>query len=360
MRGRLLASRRGTIDINVLTTPYTSMGEPEARDLVARIYGIAGTPTRLPTEKDDTFRVDTATGRRLLLKVANPAEDPCRIEFQTGLMHHVAHVDPLLPVPAVLRSRRNLLWEEIRDAVGQNRQVWLMSFLAGTPLESTETTSDERADIGKMLARLRLAAADFAHPAGSRVLAWDSRHLLELADLLEVVADRRRRAILTAGFDRIRGLRCRIRALRTQVLHNDFNHSNVLVERGAPGFVTGIVDFGDAVRTAVAIDVAIALLDQLPRGAARDPTEDLFLAARDVLRGYLSVADLNGEELELIPHLIMARLMARALITTWRASLFPGNATYILRNTRQAWPLLEWFLEHSVDYVSSVLTRNGK
>src|SRR5690606_2961075 len=138
---------------------------------------------------------------------------------------------------------------------------------------------------------------------------------------------------------------------RFQVLHNDFSRSNIVVDHDSPHFVTGIIDFGDAVRTAIAIDVSTALLNQLP--SFNRP--DLFMEGRDLLRGYLRIADLQEEELLLIPHLVMARVIARALLTTWRAAKFPENQTYILRNTGQGWAQMEWFLERSIDEVSEQL-----
>ena len=122
------------------------------------------------------------------------------------------------------------------------------------------------------------------------------------------------------------------------------------------GFLTGVIDFGDAVRTAVAIDVSTALVNQLPRDAAENPVEDLFAAGRDVLRGYLRYADLTDEEMALVPHLVMARAVARALITIRRAELFPHNTTYILRNTEQGWAQLEWFLARDPEEISRTFT----
>jgi Ser/Thr protein kinase RdoA (MazF antagonist) len=69
------------------------------------------------------------------------------------------------------------------------------------------------------------------------------------------------------------------------------------------------------------------------------------------------VADLTDEELSLIPHLVMGRIVARTLLTIWRASLFPENSTYILRNTEQGWSQLNWFLSRSADEVSGQLQR---
>lgn len=151
----------------------------------------------------------------------------------------------------------------------------------------------------------------------------------------------------------------RIAGLRTQVLHNDFSKSNIIVDHDHPEFVTGIIDFGDAVETAVAIDVATALLNQLPRDLATRPVDDPFAEGRDLLRGYLQIADLTTEELQLIPHLVMGRVIARALITLWRAELFPDNAAYILRNTEPGWAQLDWFLARSVEEVSETLVNHA-
>jgi Ser/Thr protein kinase RdoA (MazF antagonist) len=231
----------------------------------------------------------------------------------------------------------------------------LMSYLEGTPLDSTGSSASEREQVGLALARLRLATAGFSHPAENRILAWDVSHLSRMEGMLARVENREQARKLSMAFDRFRTLEPRFQGLRRQVLHNDFSKSNILVDHDLPSFVTGIIDFGDAVRTAIAVDVSTALLNQLPRDAAVNPVDDLFAEGRDLLRGYLSVADLTREELLLIPHLTMGRVIARALISLWRARLFPENATYILRNTEPGWAQLDWFLARSIDEVSNAL-----
>jgi hypothetical protein len=51
----------------------------------------------------------------------------------------------------------------------------------------------------------------------------------------------------------------------------------------------------------------------------------------------------------------MARVVARALLTNWRARIMPDNATYILRNTQQGWNQLAWFLSRTPAAVSAAL-----
>jgi Ser/Thr protein kinase RdoA (MazF antagonist) len=189
------------------------------------------------------------------------------------------------------------------------------------------------------------------------VVAWDVQHLPALRPLLASIPDPGRRAQLARGLDRFALIEDQVAGLRRQVLHNDFNKSNLLADPDRPGVLTGVIDFGDATRTAIAIDVATALLNQLPRvtGPAR-LSGDIFGDGRDVLRGYLSRADLTPGELRLIPHLVMARVVARALISTHQATQFPGNAAYLLRNTEPGWAQLAWFLDHSMAEVTECLT----
>ena len=109
--------------------------------------------------------------------------------------------------------------------------------------------------------------------------------------MLDSVADDGHAALLRAGIERyMTEVAPRVPGLRRQVLHNDFSTSNIMVDHDDPSFVTGIIDFGDTVRTAIAIDVSTALLNQLPR----DATDDMFAAGRDLLRGYLRSAELDG------------------------------------------------------------------
>lgn len=335
-----------------LGAAYATMGAAEAAELLLRLYSIHGALTKMATEKDDTFRVDACAGR-FVLKVANPSEDPSHLDFEITLLGHVAGADGSLPVPHVVPDRSGRACSEIRDSAGQVRWVRLLTYLDGAPWDRQPSSPAQREQVGEALAALRFATAAFHHPAEGRMLAWDARQVLGLGSLLEDITHPERRRRLAEGLERIAELQSRILALPTQVLHNDFNKSNLLVDPDAPSFLTGILDFGDSVRTAIAVDVATALLNQLT--AATDAETDIFRDARDVLRGYLRRAPLSKEELALVPHLVMARVIARALITTHRARLFPGNATYILRNTPPGWVQLDWFLRRSVDEVSEVL-----
>lgn len=341
------ASNKG---LGGLSGSHVRMTQDRALAVLQDHYGLKGALTRFDTEKDDTFRVRTAT-QSFVLKIANPDEPFEEIDFQNGLLTHVGIQNPDLPVPRLLPASNGRDMSVMTDIDGSKRHVRLLTFLEGTPLDQTQSSPRERVEIGKILAHLRLASEGFSHPGAERCYPWDVQHLLRQEQLLSEVQDAGQRAALEQGLNRFRALEARVRACRQQVLHNDFSKSNIVVDHDNPAFVTGIIDFGDAVKTAIAIDVATALLNQLPE----TPHDDLFHRGRDVLQGYLEVTELTDEELALIPHLVMARVVVRALLTLWRARLFPENQTYILRNTEQGWHQLDWFLSRSPEEVSGTL-----
>lgn len=310
-----------------LDADHVVMSGAEAIRLGEALWGLEfPVAERLATEQDDTFRI----GSEYVLKVSNPAQRADEIDFECRAMVHAGARG--VPTPRLVRGP-----EPIVDESGQERVARLMTFVRGTPLDSTGASAAERERVGETLAALRLALADFEHPAQSRRCAWDITHLPDLRPLLDD-----RPSVLRAAFERyMTAVAPHVAGLRRQVLHNDFSRSNLMVDHDDPAFVTGVLDFGDTVHTAIAIDVSTALLNQLPR----EPTDDLLADGRDVLRGYLRLADLEPLELELLPGLVMGRVIARALITLHRAEKMPHNRTYILRNTEPGWAQLEWFLE---------------
>ena len=335
-----------------LNAPHVVMGEVEATSVCADQWGRPGTATRLATEKDDSFVIDTGT-TKYVLKVSNPAEDPHEVDFEVQLMQHVAESNDV-PLPRLFPNRDGQLLVTIDDDAGQHRQARLMSFIPGTPLDATDSSPTERAAVGRTLGALRHATSTFSHPAQDRVVAWDVQHLLDLRPLLEAVDDAAQRDVLEKGLERFEATAAALPMLRRQVLHNDFNRSNLIVDHADPDFVRGVLDFADSVYTAIAVDVATALLNQLPRQGLTEQA-DAFAEGRDLLIGYLEVAELTEAELQTIPFLVMGRVITRALISLYRAALVPANATYVLRNTAQGWAQLRWFDAHSDDYLAETL-----
>ncbi|MFX5660644.1 phosphotransferase, partial [Acinetobacter baumannii] len=78
-------------------------------------------------------------------------------------------------------------------------------------------------------ARLDLALAGFRHPAENHDLLWDLKRADRVRGLLAEIPDAERRALPERALDRfVAHVLPVLPALRTQVIHNDFNPHNVL------------------------------------------------------------------------------------------------------------------------------------
>jgi hydroxylysine kinase len=349
------AAALDTLLASSLSVSFARLDTADAIAITRRVYGIDGAATRFSTEKDDTFRIDASDGARYVLKISNPGETTEELDLQVAAMRHVAVVAPGLPVPRVLPGIDGQLVVPLTSPTQPHRTVRLYSYVEGMPLDALHPSAHNRYEIGEVLAQLRLAMAGFHHPHEHRVLAWDVKHLASLTGLQAHIADPLHRSLIDQAFARFAAIEPALRCCPTQVVHNDFNRSNIVANPGGPNFVSGIIDFGDTVHTAIAIDVATAVMNQFPLDFDANGPRDLFVEARDLLRGYLAHAQLSADELRLIPHLAMARVAARALLTSWRAILFPENEAYILRFTRPGWEHLRWFMQRNHDAVSNAL-----
>ena len=117
--------------------------------------------------------------------------------------------------------------------------------------------------------------------------------------------------------------------LRWQVVHGDLNPHNILADPAGPDRVTGILDFGDMVRTPLVCDLAIAASYRIDPAHPLDSLSD-FAAA------WHATDPLTGAERALLPDLVAARMVTTVAITARRAARYPANAAYILRNVPSA------------------------
>jgi Ser/Thr protein kinase RdoA (MazF antagonist) len=213
-------------------------------------------------------------------------------------------------------------------------------------LHRTTTTPLQRGNIGRCLASLGLVLRDFAHKAADHDLLWDIKNAMRLRSLLPSTTDGALRAFCESHLDLFeQEVESILPTLRAQVIHNDFNPHNVLVNGSDPDEITGILDFGDMVRTPLILDVAIAAsyLTSV-EGEALNNVSD-FLAA------YHGVSPIEPREIDILFDLVVTRLVTTVAITNWRAARYPENSAYILRNNQPARDGLARFATLSRDKV---------
>jgi hydroxylysine kinase len=319
-----------------LLAGQSQLADSAVLELLEESYGLNGVLVRIPTEKDETFRLRDGE-ETYLVKVSPPDEDPVIVQLQTACMEYLERTAPELPVQRLVRSLGGDPQVLIPAPVGPfDRVLRVMRFLPGDLLASHEASAAQLQLVGSSLARLGLALQDFDHPRADRMLLWDLKHFHRMRPLLEHVDAKEQRSLAEDIFDQFdEKVVPLLDTLTSQIVHGDFSPFNVLVNPRRPDYVSGIIDFGDVVRTAVIFDISVTMANLL--GA--DPGSP-WEHALHVMDGYQSIRPLPDRELEALIISAQARLLLRALITQWRASQFPQRRDYLLSHSKPDWDRL--------------------
>ena len=334
----------------LLAAPSPALSSEAAERVARDHFGVVGSATALDSERDQNFHIRTLHGPGYVLKIANPLESPEVTDFQTQALLHIAASDADLPVPRVCSTSDGATQTRIDIGSHQQSTVRLLTYLSGVPTSACNSTPRLRADLGACLARLGKALFDFSHPSANHPLLWNLSSAAGLIDLVEHIPSADHRSLVTRRIQHFeRAVLPLLSALRWQVIYNDLNPGNVLLDPRDPERVTGIIDFGDMVYSPLVADVAVAAAYQLRH------TPDPFDAAAQLACAYHRVVPLEQREIDLLFDLIATRLALAVIITAWRASLYPHNRRYILRNAGSHCDFLKRFEQMSGDDVRNRL-----
>ena len=319
---------------DLMTTQAPNVSPAEALEIADRVYGLKGTLKRLNGERDANFLIQSSGGA-FVLKFINPAEDPDVIGFQTQALLHIERHGAHLPVPRVLPARSG----EVEPTVLVSEQpltLRTVSYLDGISQNLGTPSVALMHELGTSLAEINLALNDFQHPAAYRDLLWDVGHAERIRPYLDNL-DVDQLPLVRALLDSYEtSVKPRLAKLRAQVIHNDLNPHNVMLDCETASRVAAIIDFGDALHAPLINELGTALSYQIDADAT-DPLWQIkaFVAA------YHARIPLQREELAVLGELIAMRMAMAITIAQWRASLYPENRTYVLRNLRTTWRNLQ-------------------
>ena len=318
----------------LMTTQAPNVSPAEALEIADRVYGLKGTLKLLNGERDANFLIRSSCGA-FVLKFINPAEDPGVISFQTQALLHIERHGAHLPVPRVLPA----LSGEVEPKVLVSEQTLTLrtvSYLDGISQNLGKPSVALMRELGTSLAEINLALNDFQHPAAHRDLLWDVGHAERIRPYLDNL-DVDQLPLVCALLDSYEtSVKPRLAKLRAQVIHNDLNPHNVMLDCETASRVAAIIDFGDALHAPLINELGTALSYQFDADAT-DPLWQIkaFVAA------YHAKIPLQREELAVLGDLIAMRMAMAITIAQWRASLYPENRTYVLRNLRTTWRNLQ-------------------
>ncbi len=296
----------------------------EARRLAARHWGLEGRATELPSERDRVFEIAAADGRRAILKVSNGLERPEALTLQSALVEALAGAGLPFRFP---RARPTVDGDMLaRPTVGGTRHfARLLDHVPGVPLAAvTPHSASLRRGVGALVGHIAAVVRGAGLDAPDRDMVWDLRRAPDLISRhLDRVESPSRRALLEAALARFRArVAARVSELPEGVIYNDANPANVLVTPPTPDSppeIVGVVDFGDAVRSWVVADLAVACA--YAGLGSRDPVG----AFADAVRGYVAVRPLSEAEADVLYDLARLRLALSIIISTVRADQEPDN-----------------------------------
>ncbi len=271
-----------------------------------------------------------------VLKIANTDVDPALLEAQAAMMERMAEGAPEVQCPRPVPDRDGAVLGSITAASGTHL-VRVLTWVPGVRLAERPRPPETLRGLGRLMGRTSKALAGFDHPALTRRLAWDLAHGLRTIDerVAAIADDRDRQFVLDAARDFEGMWAPLLQHLPMQVLHNDANDHNVLLtplEEGRER-VTGLIDFGDAVRSYRVAELAIA--GAYAMLGASNPVE----AVAQVAAGFDAVRPLADLEVRLLLPLVQLRMLVSVVMSASQRAREPENA-YLSVSEDQAWVAL--------------------
>jgi len=280
--------------------------------VVAENYNLHGDYIQLVSERDQNFRLRTSDGRGFVVKVTGLIEDRIATDFQIAMLSHFEE-NEFNYAPRVFRTVSGDKRSVITSDAGQEYCLRIVTWLDGDLLKDVGLTIDNANRFGQRLAELDLSLANFDFDGDGQAGLWDMQEALQLKSLLPNVNDEEvqenARIVLTRFNETVVTA---LRALPRQAIHNDANPENVLID--AVDNVSGIIDFGDALKAPRIIEVAVAA--SYLRSGGENPLE--FIEA--FIEGYHQLSPLSNAEFDLLFDLIRTRLATTLILLYWRLS----------------------------------------
>lgn len=310
--------------------------------LLKEYYGLEVSVKPLNSYLDQNFLVIVPTGKKYVFKIANLAENRDVLDLQNKAMQFLINYDLSIASPTIQNSTDGGEIISIKDNEGTPYFARLLTFLDGTFLsEIPQPTTALLLHFGYVLGRMDKALQDFYHPSAQRWLELDLKNSTDLVQHIHHIANRNQRRLVEYYLQLFENeVTPVLPLLRQSIIHNDGNDHNILVGEGKTGkkTVTGIIDFGDIIRTYTIFELATAATYVMLEKA--DPLKE----ASHLIQGYHKAFPVTEKEIEILFFLIAARLCASVLLSSLHKNLAPNNE-YITISEKPAWELLNQFLE---------------
>ena len=308
----------------------------QAEAYASQYFAVFGTAKKLAGEEDFNFYLKSGKGE-FTLKISRPGVDLENIQLQAAVMNWLEEKQIPLSVPAVVKS---LDGKEVIE-LENNRYLRLQKWVPGRMLaDANPRTANLLQDWGKTCGLLSKNLQGFDHSAAHRFYKWNPSETLFSKKFAQYIAAAEQQEIANYFWNLFeKEALPKLPNLRKSVNYSDAHEYNFLINSDKKNpRITGVIDFGDVIFSETINELAIGCAYACM--TMPDPLE----AAKQVVKGYHSIFPLREEELEILFHMIGARLMITAANAAWNKHNEPDNE-YLLISEKPAWELLKKWRE---------------
>lgn len=308
-----------------------TFSEAAIQTLVKEHYGLNVSVKSLNGYDELNFLLSNDQNEKYILKISNESHSFPFLEAQVKIIRHLSQSNMADLFQHFCLNKEG---EELTKIEKDSKIYYLriLNFLEGTFwVEKEHKPNSLFHNLGSFLGNMDKALQNFSHPAMHRSYTWDISRASEANDGLKYILNHERRRLASyflLQFDT--EIVPKIHQLRHAYIHNDANDYNVLVQEDK---ISGLIDFGDMVFTALINNLAIActyaMLDQ----------EDPLACAALIVAGYHKAYPLTEQETDLLYYLIAGRLCISVTQSAYNASLDSDNEHHFITE-RPAWDLL--------------------
>ncbi len=328
--------------MNPTTQGRPTLSSVDVAEAVQRVWRIEGSLEPLPAEWDQNFRLIRAGGGDRVVKIANRDLEPGVLELQNAALAHLAGGSVGGVVPHLVPTLAGEDTGTIRDPRRGELPIRMLTWVSGERLASARPLDARTLErVGEALGKLDACLADFEHPAMNRDLPWDLAQCEWISACTSNVAEPGRRRLVEAVLLQYRArVAPRLASLPVGVIHNDANDENLLLSPHPEGglAVSGLLDFGDMLRSHTVNELAIAAAYAL-FGAA-----DPVAVVASLATGYHGARPLTEDELRVLFPLTCMRLCVSVTSAAIAAREDPENAHRLI-SVAPAWEALERLVE---------------
>lgn len=332
----------------------------EVKILVKKYFDFEIDVKPLTGEYDFNFLVTDGFGKKYILKIADNQHSFAFFDAQIKIVEHLAQLPIADKFGHFIKNKYGSKLTVIQHN-NQDYYLRLVTYLEGEFLIHIENRPPKLFyNLGKFLGEMDQGLIDFSHCGMHRNYVWDISQATQAFNKLKHIKNHEmpikgahstqmmnfgafhetiKNQLNTHEKRRIAGYFLLqfetevlpiLPTLRHAYLHNDANDTNILVKGDQ---ISGLIDFGDMVYSALINNLAIACTY-----AMMNHEKPLDVAV-EIVKGYHEKYPLKEDELDILYYLIAARLCISVTQSAYNASLETNNEHHFI-SEKPAWDLL--------------------